>query len=102
MRTKILRPVRTCNICGNPEAPRKINEKDQTIYCFGHVGLHYSLWNLTPAYDAHGNKLPCFRDFQRYLARKKERLGQSIKGVDVNATAPEPDEPFIVAEEANG
>jgi len=97
-RQKIDRPARRCNICLNMEAPRRLNEKDKNVYCFGHVGIHYSVWNLTPTYDAHGNKIPCFRDYQRYLAHKKERLGQSIQGIDVNAPAPKPDEPFVLAE----
>ena len=94
MRTKIVKPIRICNICSLPEPPRKLPEKDSHIYCFGHVGIHFSYWNLTPAYDAHGNRVPCWKDYQRYLARKKERLGQSTQGINLNATAPEPEEPF--------
>lgn len=98
MRTKIVKPVRTCNICGYEEAPRHIGEKDERIFCFGHVGIHPFNWNLTPAFDAHGNRTPCFKDYQRFLVRRREKLGQSPKGLDLTVTSPEPEEPFILAE----
>ncbi len=91
-KNQALRPVRTCNICGAPEPPRRVQEHDETIYCWGHVGIHYRLWNLSPAWDAHGNHIPSFKDYQRFLQRKYKTCLQKEFSIDhLPDAVPEPD-----------
>jgi hypothetical protein len=95
------RPARICNICGNPEAPRRIQEHDETVYCFGHVGIRYHLWNLSPQWDALGNKQPAFKDYQRFLQRKYKQCLQKEFSIDhLPDATPEPDAVQVEASNA--
>jgi len=60
---------RLCSICGNPEAPKHIDQRCETIFCLGHTMIPYYLWNLSPSLDGSGLKINDFKSYQRHLRR---------------------------------